>query len=152
MLIKSSVEEVLLLREINEFRKVGCAAARRTGQDSKCARLEPGMRTAVICLSIILAPCWVGGSRAQTRTTIASGRQIAERLCVHCHAIGAGGKSAHPDAPPFPEIAAKGNVENLEEALGEGIVVGHPDMPQFKFQPHDVGALIAYLKSLSGKG
>ena len=55
-------------------------------------------------------------------------------------------------APPFRDIAAKGNVENLEEALGEGIVVGHPDMPQFKFKAENVAALIAYLKSLSGKG
>jgi mono/diheme cytochrome c family protein len=110
------------------------------------------MRIAVFYLSIILAPCWIGESQAQTRTNIAAGRQIAERLCAQCHAIGVDGKSAHPDAPPFREIAAKGNVENLEEALGEGIVVGHPDMPQFEFKPQDVGALIAYLKSLSGKG
>ena len=49
-------------------------------------------------------------------------------------------------------IVAKGHVENLEEALGEGIVVGHPEMPQFQFSPQNVGALVAYLKSLGGKG
>jgi mono/diheme cytochrome c family protein len=114
--------------------------------------MEVEMRTAAFCLSIILTPFWLSESQAQTRTGIAAGRQIAERLCAHCHAIGADGKSAHPDAPTFRQIAAKGNVENLEEALGEGIVVGHPDMPQFQFKPQDVGALIAYLKSLSGKG
>ena len=110
------------------------------------------MRTATFYFSITLSLFWVGESLAQTRADIAAGRQIAERICARCHAIGLHGQSAHPDAPPFRQIAAKGNVENLEEALGEGIVVGHPDMPQFKFKPEDVGALIAYLKSLSGKG
>jgi mono/diheme cytochrome c family protein len=118
---------------------------------TECARLEVGMRTAV-CFLAILAPCWVGASQAETRTDVVAGRQIAERICAHCHAIGLHGQSTHPDAPPFRQIAAKGNVENLEEALGEGIVVGHPDMPQFKFKPEEVGALIAYLKSLSGRG
>ena len=25
---------------------------------------------------------------------------------------------------------------------------GHPDMPEFRFDAHDVGAIIAYLKSI----
>jgi mono/diheme cytochrome c family protein len=153
--IKAPTEEVLF-REIEELRKVVPVTPQLGsdffGSEQPNAGLEVGMRTAVFYLSIILAPYWAGGSQAQTRTNIAAGRQIAERLCAHCHAIGVDGKSAHPDAPPFREIAAKGNVENLEEALGEGIVVGHPDMPQFEFKPQDVGALIDYLKSLSGKG
>jgi hypothetical protein len=37
-------------------------------------------------------------------------------------------------------------VESLEEALGEGIISGHPDMPEFIFTGEDVGAIIAYLK------
>ena len=39
-------------------------------------------------------------------------------------------------------------VESLEEALGEGFMSGHPDMPEFKFDADDVGAIIAYLKSI----
>ena len=39
-------------------------------------------------------------------------------------------------------------IESLEEALGEGIMSGHPDMPEFKFDADDVGAIIAYLKSI----
>jgi cytochrome c len=118
---------------------------------SKCLRLEIGMRTAVFYFPIIFSLCRAGESRAQTRTDIAAGHQNVERICARCHVIGLHGQSAHPDAPPFRQIAAKGNVENLEEALGEGIVVGHPDMPQFKFKPEEVGALIAYLMSLSAE-
>jgi cytochrome c len=32
--------------------------------------------------------------------------------------------------------------------LGEGLSVGHPDMPEFVFDPEDVGAILAYLKSI----
>jgi cytochrome c len=39
-------------------------------------------------------------------------------------------------------------IEFLEEALGEGIISGHPDMPTFEFAPADVGAIVAYLKSI----
>ncbi len=92
------------------------------------------------------------GAQAQMSDEAKAGQEIAERICSRCHAIGREGQSPHKSAPPFRQIVAKGNVENLEEALGEGIVVGHPDMPQFQFKPRDVGALIAYLKSLSGKG
>ena len=39
-------------------------------------------------------------------------------------------------------------VESLEEALGEGILSGHPDMPEFQFDADEVGAIIDYLKSI----
>jgi cytochrome c len=32
--------------------------------------------------------------------------------------------------------------------LGEGIISGHPDMPEFVFESSEVGAIIAYLKSI----
>ena len=39
-------------------------------------------------------------------------------------------------------------VENLEEALAEGIVTGHPTMPEFRLDPDQIENLIAYLKTL----
>jgi hypothetical protein len=36
----------------------------------------------------------------------------------------------------------------LEEALGEGILSGHPDMPEFRFDADEVGAIIVYLQSI----
>jgi hypothetical protein len=39
-------------------------------------------------------------------------------------------------------------VETLEEALAEGIVTGHPSMPQFQFEPDQINDLIGFLKSL----
>ena len=38
-------------------------------------------------------------------------------------------------APPFRLLPQRYPVEHLAEALAEGIVTGHPAMPQFKFHP-----------------
>jgi hypothetical protein len=40
----------------------------------------------------------------------------------------------------------------LKEVLGEGMIVGHPHMPRWRFREDDVSSLIAYLKSIGGKG
>ena len=37
---------------------------------------------------------------------------------------------------------------DLAEALAEGIVSGHPDMPVFVFTPPQIEAFLAYLNSL----
>jgi mono/diheme cytochrome c family protein len=110
------------------------------------------MRRALYCTALLTALGLFSTCYAQSHAAIKHGQEIAQHLCARCHAIGPEGQSPHPSAPPFRTIVAKGHPENLEEALGEGIVVGHADMPQFQFTPRDVGALIAYLKSLSGKG
>jgi mono/diheme cytochrome c family protein len=78
----------------------------------------------------------------------ARGQEIAETHCGVCHAVGATGQSAAPEAPPFRELSRSYRVATLEEALAEGISVGHPAMPQFQFPPDDVDALIAYLESI----
>ena len=52
------------------------------------------------------------------------------------------------DAPAFRTLGQRYPIESLEEALGEGFMSGHPDMPEFKFDADDVGAIIAYLKSI----
>ena len=79
---------------------------------------------------------------------IENGRAILQENCSSCHAIGRTGESAHKFAPPFRILDQRYPIESLEEALGEGIVSGHPDMPEFKFDADDVGDIIAYLKSI----
>ena len=76
------------------------------------------------------------------------GEALLQRDCARCHAIGLTGASPHKEAPPFRTLGKRYPIESLEEALGEGIVSGHPDMPEFQFDADDVGAIIAYLKSI----
>lgn len=89
----------------------------------------------------------VSASRAD-ETSIDIGRGLAEQICARCHAIGPGGESAHPDAPAFRTLHERYPVDALEEALTEGIVTGHPDMPEVSFDAEDAGALIDYMISV----
>ncbi len=68
--------------------------------------------------------------------------------CTRCHAIGKVGASPLKIAPPFRTLHERYPVEDLQEPLAEGIITGHPTMPEFRFDPGQVGDIIAYLKSL----
>jgi cytochrome c len=76
------------------------------------------------------------------------GETLLGTNCGRCHAIGAAGVSPHASAPPFRTLSRRYSIDGLQEALGEGISVGHPDMPEFTFEPEDIGAILAYLKSI----
>lgn len=77
------------------------------------------------------------------------GRALAEALCQRCHAIGESGESADGAAPPFREIAGRYSVWALQEALAEGILAGHPDMPEFTLSPDEINALLSYMDTLT---
>ena len=81
-------------------------------------------------------------------SSLKRGEALLAKNCARCHAIGTVGRSPHPAAPAFRTISRKYPIDGLEEALGEGLSVGHPDMPDFVFEPEDVGAIVAYLKSI----
>ena len=76
------------------------------------------------------------------------GLAIAEEHCASCHAIAAGDENALPEAPAFRDLGARYDVGMLEEALAEGIITGHPDMPEVELDPADIDAFIAYLRSI----
>lgn len=88
------------------------------------------------------------GLNAAERDIAETGLALAEQYCAQCHAVAGEAESPHRDAPPFRTFATKWPLENLEEALAEGIVTGHPEMPAFIFEPKDINALIEYLHSM----
>ena len=84
------------------------------------------------------------GDRAQ----LERGHDLLGANCARCHAVGLRGASPHRKAPPFRRLGRHYPIDSLEESLAEGILTGHPDMPEFSFDAHDVGAIIAYLKAI----
>jgi mono/diheme cytochrome c family protein len=92
---------------------------------------------------LAMTPAVAGDAAAAKR-----GEALVAKDCSRCHAIAGTGESQHPQAPPFRTLGKRYRIEFLEEALGEGIISGHPDMPEFEFAPADVGAIVAYLKSI----
>ncbi len=76
------------------------------------------------------------------------GLVFAQANCAMCHAIGERGRSPMHDAPPFRTLHTRYAVEDLEEPLAEGIITGHPSMPQWRLDPDQIKDFIAYLKVL----
>ena len=81
----------------------------------------------------------------------ARGEAIAQRHCARCHAIRETGASPMGLAPPFRDLSKRYPIETLEEALAEGIVVGHPAMPRFTFEPREINALLTYISGLKSR-
>jgi len=76
------------------------------------------------------------------------GEMLIRRHCGGCHAVGRTGASPEPAAPPLRELHQRYDPEVLSEALAEGLLTGHPLMPEFRFAPDDVEAIIDYLQSI----
>lgn len=76
------------------------------------------------------------------------GQALAQMLCARCHAIERGARSSHPRAPPFAEVARRYPPEHLAEALAEGIIVGHSDMPVFQMSPEEIEGFLDYLEEI----
>jgi cytochrome c len=96
----------------------------------------------------VIASFMLAAAASAAEGPVHRGEQLVTRDCSRCHAVGRIGASQHPQAPPFRTLGRRYPVESLEEALAEGIISGHPDMPQFRYAGEDVGAIIAYLKSI----
>jgi cytochrome c len=108
-----------------------------------------GLASAAGFLALLIAAPAMGRPGQETAAASAErGRALAQARCGGCHAVGATGDSPHPPAPAFRTLKQRYPVEDLSEALGEGIAVGHPDMPEFVLEPRQIDDLIAYLKSL----
>ena len=104
-------------------------------------------------LSLLLAATLALASPAYAKGDQARGLKIAQRNCAACHAVGRTGASANPKSPPFRTLAQRYPLRELEESLGEGIMVGHegPEMPAFEFSPGQIEDLMAYLGAIQVK-
>jgi mono/diheme cytochrome c family protein len=110
-------------------------------------------RLACVAALLSLAACATDAEDAPAVVTpgadaVAQGRIIAEANCASCHAVGESGDSAHAEAPPFRTLSRNYPIESLSEAFAEGILVGHPDMPEFRLDPEQINALLAYIESV----
>lgn len=93
----------------------------------------------------------LGVAQDADASSVETGRALVEANCASCHAVGAAGASPVANAPAFRTLSERYPVESLEEALAEGIVVGHEGgvrMPEFSFEPDEIGAIVAYLRSI----
>ncbi len=102
--------------------------------------------TRAALLLLLLA---TGASHAQDGAALERrGRALAESMCATCHAIGRDGFSSHVGAPEFRHLDRRVDLDGFMERLREGIMVGHPDMPTFRFTREDARAFVLYIRSI----
>jgi cytochrome c len=106
-------------------------------------------RLGVAAIGMSVAAAFAASVRGETRgEVVAKGHDLVQANCARCHAIGKDDASTHPEAPPFRVVVTRYPPDNLSEALAEGISSGHPDMPEFVFEPPEIEAIVAYLDTL----
>ena len=108
-------------------------------------RLKPRFAT---CLGLLATVALVAIPAAGQSSPKERGEAIAKKLCARCHAVAETGESPMGLAPPFRDLSKRYPIENLAEALAEGIVTGHPAMPRFTFEPREIGDLLTYISGL----
>ena len=100
-----------------------------------------------LLLASIVALAFAPRASEAAPNTVA-GRHIAQR-CKSCHSVGVKGASPNPAAPPFRTLAQRYPLENLQEGLAEGLIVGHAKgMPRVKLTPQQVEDFLRYLKAI----
>jgi mono/diheme cytochrome c family protein len=107
------------------------------------------MRT--LLLAGVLSALAASAAHAESADVTSRGRLLVQRYCATCHAIDRQGQSPNAAAPPFRDLHTRYRIDNLAEALAEGILVGHPSMPEMRFPPEDVKAILAYIKSIQSR-
>ena len=103
----------------------------------------PPLPNAALGIAFLIAT-----SANASAANIQQGQRLAGLYCASCHATDRVSPSPLSIAPPFRDLHKKYPVDTLEEALGEGIMTGHPTMPQFQFDPDQIADFLAFLKTL----
>jgi cytochrome c len=101
-----------------------------------------------LALSMLLITGLMETMAAATEGQVQRGKTFVGANCATCHAVGRIGSSPLNVAPAFRDLHTKYPVEDLGEALAEGITTGHPTMPEFQLEPDQITDVVAYLKSL----
>ncbi|MGB8817722.1 MAG: cytochrome c [Rhizobiaceae bacterium] len=101
-----------------------------------------------IALSLMLAGFALPAVAQTEAGSIAHGKGLVEANCSRCHGVGLKDKSPLEKAPVFRELAKRYPIDALEEAFAEGIVTGHPGMPEFEATPKQIEDIVAYISSI----
>ncbi len=113
---------------------------------ARALQLDPALTGAAAGLKRLGQPADV---TSRSEQLIAHGRQLAQKNCAWCHAIGKTGESPNPRAPRWRDMAGRHPVLALREPLSRGIARPHDEMPKFELSDGEVDTIIAYINSLS---
>ncbi|NMG40238.1 cytochrome c [Chelativorans sp. ZYF759] len=104
-------------------------------------------RVAAIVAGVALV--WAAQVAAADRESEFRGRRLAEANCYDCHALALYDESLDPRAPPFRELALRGDVEALRADMAGDLFARHPKMPDFEPTPDQIDDLVDFIESLA---
>jgi mono/diheme cytochrome c family protein len=102
-------------------------------------------------IPLTLAALTLSGLAAQSQPLSPGaqrGLNFVRTNCSRCHSIDRVSPSPLRVAPPLRELHKRYPVETLAEAFAEGIVTGHPSMPEYRLEVDQIADLLAFLKTL----
>lgn len=112
----------------------------------------------ILVTGVVAAGMWGIGDymahKGEVYGDVERGQSIAEQTCLQCHTKFEGDPLPDPNVTSAPALASFGQrwpLENLEEALAEGITVSHDNMtmPEFSFTPENIADLLSYMETLT---
>jgi tetratricopeptide (TPR) repeat protein len=113
---------------------------------SRALKLDPALTGAAQGLKRLGQPADI---TMQSEALIAHGRELAEKNCAWCHAVGKAGDSPNPRAPRWRDMSGRHPIMALREPLSRGIARPHDEMPKFELSDAEVDTIIAYINSLA---
>ena len=93
-----------------------------------------------------------GTASTESDQLVRQGKQVAEKSCGRCHAVGAKDVSRDKNATEFRNLSRRHPNLTLRAPIERAIAVTHDAMPSFNLSSAEIEAIIAYIgSSCSGR-
>jgi cytochrome c len=123
--------------------------AKTAALEHRMARIDcVGNGIRAVLAATVLSAAFTGAAVPADAASPQQGKRLALLYCSRCHSIDKVSPSPLSIAPPFRTLHERYPIDTLQEALAEGIITGHPSMPEFRFEGDQIDDLLAYLKTL----
>ncbi|MEO1161037.1 MAG: c-type cytochrome [Pseudomonadota bacterium] len=83
--------------------------------------------------------------------SIQRGKELAQLLCMRCHAIEGPGPGKEKKSPPFSTLVPNLTLEGVADQLLEGLPLGHDPMPKWEFSEQQAEDLLFYIESVKAE-
>jgi mono/diheme cytochrome c family protein len=131
--------------DVSEFATIR-GPAEREGRGGRCGTARAAAAPACAVAAALVAAAAAAPAAADV---VARGERLVRAHCGDCHGVERADVSPLAAAPPLRTLFGVYPPAYLAEALAEGIVTGHAGMPEFRFAPAEIDAVIAYLDHLT---
>jgi mono/diheme cytochrome c family protein len=100
-------------------------------------------------LVMIISLLWSTLAHGRIDEEHRDGKEMLQKMCARCHAVGKTGGSPNKLAPPFRSFTEEKLYDSsFRERLQNGLISIHPFMPTFRFNGENAEEVLNYMKSI----